>query len=196
MKDWEIVIKRCFDVVASIFALALCIPLFVFFAIRIKTDSKGSVLFKQERIGQFGKPFDIIKFRTMRSNAENGVPQLSTAEDSRVTSFGRFLRKYRFDEIPQFWNILKGEMSIVGPRPEREFYINKITEVAPYYCMVYKVRPGLTSWGPIRIGYSDTIEKMVERLNYDIIYIENMSLRTDLKILLYTIEVIFKGKGV
>ena len=132
----------------------------------------------------------------MCTNAESGTPQLSTAEDNRVTPFGRFLRKYRFDELPQFWNVLKGEMSIVGPRPEREFYIKKITERASYYCLVYKVRPGLTSWGPIRIGYSDTIEKMVERLNYDVIYIENMSLRTDLKILLYTIEVIFKGKGV
>ena len=196
MKDWEVCIKRFFDILSSTFALIICFPLFVYFAIRIKADSKGKVFFLQERIGRFGKPFKMIKFRTMCTNAESGTPQLSTAEDNRVTPFGRFLRKYRFDELPQFWNVLKGEMSIVGPRPEREFYIKKITERASYYCLVYKVRPGLTSWGPIRIGYSDTIEKMVERLNYDVIYIENMSLRTDLKILLYTIEVIFKGKGV
>ncbi len=196
MRNWELAVKHTFDITMSALALIICSPLFIFFAIRIKADSSGPVFFKQERIGQFGKAFNIIKFRTMRINAENGTPQLSAAEDKRVTSFGRFLRKYRLDELPQFWNILKGEMSIVGPRPERAFYIKKITKIAPYYCLVFKVRPGLTSWGPIHIGYSDTIEKMVERLNYDVIYIENMSLRTDIKILLYTIEVILKGKGV
>ena len=196
LRDWEICVKRFFDIVVSLVSLIVLIPFFIFIAVRIKIDSKGTVFFRQERIGQFGKVFNILKFRTMCINAENGIPQLSTAEDSRVTRFGRFLRKYRLDELPQFWNVLKGEMSIVGPRPEREFYIKKITEIAPYYCLVYKVRPGLTSWGPVRIGYADTIEKMVERLNYDIIYIENMSLTTDLKILLFTIEVIFKGKGI
>ncbi|WP_163629719.1 sugar transferase [Paludibacter sp. 221] len=196
MKDWQACVKRLFDIVASFLSLVILSPLFLFFAIRIKADSKGSVFFKQERIGQFGRPFDIVKFRTMYTNAENLGPQLSSPHDSRVTPFGRFLRKYRFDELPQFWNILKGEMSIVGPRPERDFYIKKITEVAPYYCLIYKIRPGLTSWGPIRIGYSDTLEKMVERLNYDVIYMEDMSLKTDLKILLYTVDVIFRGKGV
>jgi len=196
MSDWELCVKRFFDIVVSFVALVVLSPLFVLLAIRIKMDSKGTVFFRQERIGQFGKAFNILKFRTMRTDAENGIPQLSTMDDNRVTRFGRFLRKYRLDELPQFWNVLKGEMSIVGPRPEREFYIKKITEVAPYYCLVYKVRPGLTSWGPIRIGYASTTEQMVERLNYDIIYIENMSLTTDLKILLFTIEVIFRGKGV
>jgi len=196
MSDWEACVKRFFDITVSFVALILLLPLFLFLAVCIKMDSKGTVFFRQERIGQFGKAFNILKFRTMRTNAENGIPQLSTADDSRVTRFGRFLRKYRLDELPQFWNVLKGEMSIVGPRPERAFYIKKIMEIAPYYCLVYKVRPGLTSWGPIRIGYSNTVEQMVERLNYDIIYIENMSLTTDLKILLFTIEVIFRGKGV
>ena len=196
MSDWETCVKRFFDITISFFSLLILSPLFIFLAICIKTDSKGTVFFSQERIGRFGKPFNILKFRTMYNNAENGTPQLSTADDKRVTKFGRFLRKYRLDELPQFWNVLKGEMSIVGPRPERDFYIRKIMEIAPYYCLLYKVRPGLTSWGPIRIGYSDTIEKMVERLNYDIIYIENMSLKTDLKILLFTFEVILKGKGV
>jgi len=194
MSDWEACVKRFFDIAVSFFALLLLLPFFAIMAIRIKMDSKGSVFFSQERIGQFGKPFNILKFRTMYENAENGTPQLSTASDSRVTRFGKFLRKHRLDELPQFWNVLIGEMSIVGPRPERQFYINKISEIAPYYCLLYKIRPGLTSWGPIRIGYSDTIEKMVERLNYDIIYLDNMSLITDFKILLYTIEVIFKGK--
>ncbi|MPM90747.1 UDP-N-acetylgalactosamine-undecaprenyl-phosphate N-acetylgalactosaminephosphotransferase [bioreactor metagenome] len=132
----------------------------------------------------------------MYEDSENGLPKLSSANDDRIIPFGRFLRKYRIDELPQFWNILKGEMSIVGPRPERQYYINQIIKEAPYYCLLYKIRPGLTSWGPIKIGYSDTVEKMIERLNYDIIYIENMSLFNDLRILLLTIEIIFKGKGI
>ncbi len=131
----------------------------------------------------------------MSTNAEEKGPSLSTADDKRVTAFGYFLRKYRIDEIPQFWNVLIGEMSIVGPRPERSFYIEQISQKAPYYCLIYKIKPGLTSWGPIKIGYSDTIDKMVERLNYDMIYMENMSILNDLKILFYTIEVIIKGKG-
>ena len=164
--------------------------------IRIKMDSPGPVFYKQERIGRFGKPFNILKFRTMYLNSEKGTPKLSSENDNRVTPLGKMLRKYRIDEIPQFWNILKGDMSLVGPRPERKFYIDQIVEQAPYYCLIYKIRPGLTSWGPIKIGYSDTIEKMIERLNYDIIYMDNMSLLNDLKILIYTIEIIFKGKGV
>lgn len=159
-------------------------------------DSPGPVFYKQERIGRFGKPFNILKFRTMYLNSEKGTPKLSSENDNRVTPLGKMLRKYRIDEIPQFWNILKGDMSLVGPRPERKFYIDQIVEQAPYYCLIYKIRPGLTSWGPIKIGYSDTIEKMIERLNYDIIYMDNMSLLNDLKILIYTIEIIFKGKGV
>lgn len=196
MRDWEACVKRFFDIVVSAVSLVVLLPLFLFFAIRIKLNSTGPVFFRQERIGRFSRPFKIMKFRTMYVDAEKGTPQLSNASDSRVTSVGRVLRKYRLDELPQFWNILKGEMSIVGPRPERAYYIKKITEVAPYYCLIYKIRPGLTSWGPIRVGYTDTVEKMIERLNYDIIYMENMSLSTDVKILLYTIEVIFKGKGV
>jgi lipopolysaccharide/colanic/teichoic acid biosynthesis glycosyltransferase len=132
----------------------------------------------------------------MYQNAETGTPKLSSATDERVTRIGKILRKYRIDELPQFWNILIGEMSVVGPRPERKYYINQIIEDAPYYCLLYKIRPGLTSWGPIKIGYSDTIEKMVERLNYDIIYMEDMSLLNDLQIMILTIEILFKGKGV
>lgn len=197
MKDWEVCMKRFFDLVVSSFALLLLSPVFLFFGIWIKIDSKGPVFYRQERIGQFGRPFNIIKFRTMYADAEKeGTPKLSSATDSRVTRIGRILRRYRLDELPQFWNIVKGEMSIVGPRPEREYYIRQIEEKAPYYCLVYRIRPGLTSWGPIRIGYTDTIEKMVERLNYDIIYMDNMSLKTDLKILLFTLEVLVKGKGV
>jgi exopolysaccharide biosynthesis polyprenyl glycosylphosphotransferase len=196
MSDWEASIKRFSDIVISFFCLLFLSPFIIYFSIKIKKDSKGPVFYRQERIGRYGRPFKIIKFRTMYVGSENGIPKLSSANDDRITPVGKILRKYRIDEIPQFWNILKGDMSLVGPRPERRFYINKIMKEAPYYCLLYKIRPGLTSWGPIKIGYSDTIEKMIERLNFDIIYIENMSLMTDIKILAYTIEIIFRGKGV
>ena len=196
MSDWEVSMKRFIDIVFSFLSLVLLSPLLFYFMIQIKIDSKGPVFYRQERIGRFGRPFRILKFRTMYIGSENGTPKLSCANDDRITRFGRILRKYRIDEIPQFWNILKVDMSLVGPRPERNYYINRIIEEAPYYCLLYKIRPGLTSWGPIKIGYSDTIEKMIERLNYDIIYLENMSLLADVKIMMYTIEIIFKGKGV
>jgi len=196
MPDWQFSVKRYFDIVSALVMLLLVSPLMLYFMIRIKADSPGSVFYLQERIGYLGKPFKIIKFRTMYEGSENGVPRLSSSNDERITPLGRVLRKYRFDELPQLWNILKGDMSVVGPRPERKFYIDQIIDEAPYYCLLYKIRPGLTSWGPIRIGYSDTIEKMIERLNYDIIYLDNMSLMTDFKILAQTVEIIFKGKGV
>lgn len=196
MSDYEASIKRFLDITISTISLILLSPFLIYFMIQIKRDSKGSIFYLQERIGRYGKPFNILKFRTMFEGSEIGMPQLSSPNDDRVTPIGRILRKYRIDEIPQFWNIIKGDMSLVGPRPERRYYINRIIEEAPYYCLLYKIRPGLTSWGPIRIGYSDNVEKMIERLNYDIIYMDNMSLFTDLKILIYTIEIIFNGKGV
>ena len=131
----------------------------------------------------------------MCDDAESDVPQLSADNDSRVTRVGAVLRKYRLDELPQMWNVLKGDMSIVGPRPERRYFIEQIEQKAPYYCLLYKIRPGLTSWGPIKVGYTDTIDKMIRRLNYDVVYVENMSLQLDLKILLHTISVILDGKG-
>ncbi|HET7732657.1 MAG TPA: sugar transferase [Paludibacter sp.] len=196
MPDWEASVKRFSDILLSTIALVILSPFLLYFMFRIKRDSKGPVFYRQERIGRYGKPFDILKFRTMYLGSENGIPKLSSANDNRITPVGKILRKYRIDEIPQFWNIIKGDMSLVGPRPERRYYINRIIEDAPYYCLLYKIRPGLTSWGPIKIGYSDSIEKMIERLNYDIIYLDNMSLLTDMKILIYTFEIIFKGKGV
>jgi lipopolysaccharide/colanic/teichoic acid biosynthesis glycosyltransferase len=131
----------------------------------------------------------------MRVHSEGGTPQLSADNDPRITKVGKFLRKYRLDELPQFWNILIGDMSIVGPRPERRYFINQIEEKAPYYCLIYKVRPGLTSWGPIKVGYTDTLDKMVRRLNYDIVYLENMSIALDVEIMFYTIGVIVNGRG-
>jgi exopolysaccharide biosynthesis polyprenyl glycosylphosphotransferase len=196
MSDWEASVKRFSDIIISFVALVILSPFLLCFMIRIKRDSKGPIFYRQERIGRYGKPFYILKFRTMFIGSETGTPRLSSANDDRITPIGRVLRKYRIDEIPQFWNIIKGDMSLVGPRPERRYYINRIIEDAPYYCLLYKIRPGLTSWGPIKIGYSDSVEKMIERLNYDIIYLDNMSLITDVKILMYTFEIIFKGKGV
>ena len=132
----------------------------------------------------------------MMDHAEaDGVPRLTLDDDPRITGIGHWLRKYRLDELPQLWNILRGDMSIVGPRPERPYFIEKIMSEAPYYCLIYKVRPGLTSWGPIRVGYTDTMEKMIERLNCDIVYVENMSLLLDLKIMFFTIGIILHGKG-
>ena len=196
MTDSELCIKRAFDIVSSALGLILLSPLFALIALQVKLSSKGPVFYSQERIGLYGLPFHIYKFRTMVTDAEaDGVPQITHDNDPRITKIGHWLRKYRLDELPQLWNILRGDMSIVGPRPERPFFIEQIMKEAPYYCLLYKVRPGLTSWGPIRVGYTDTMEKMIERLNCDIVYVENMSLLLDLKILFFTTGVIIKGKG-
>jgi lipopolysaccharide/colanic/teichoic acid biosynthesis glycosyltransferase len=175
--------------------LVLLLPVYIILSLLVWFTSEGPILYRQERIGLHGKPFKILKFRTMRVHAESGIPQLSADNDPRITRVGRVLRKYRLDELPQFLNILLGDMSIVGPRPERRYFIEQIEEKAPYYCLIYKIRPGLTSWGPIKVGYTDTLDKMVRRLNYDIVYLENMSLRLDLKIIFHTIGVILDGKG-
>ena len=196
MSDSELCIKRAFDIVTSAIGLVVLSPLFGLIALQIKWSSKGPVFYAQERVGLYGRPFHIYKFRTMIDHAESdGVPKLTLDDDPRITKIGHWLRKYRLDELPQLWNILRGDMSIVGPRPERPYFIDQIMKEAPYYCLIYKVRPGLTSWGPIRVGYTDTIEKMIERLNSDVVYVENMSLLLDLKILFFTIGVIIHGKG-
>lgn len=195
MSDWQLCMKRTMDIAVSILSLILLSPLMLYFSLIIKKDSKGPIFYKQGRIGKHGKGFNMLKFRTMYVNSENGTPQLSSHDDDRITKVGRTLRKYRLDEIPQFLNIIKGDMSLVGPRPERKFYIDQIVQTAPYYCLIYRIRPGLTSWGPIKIGYADSVEKMIERLNYDIVYMENMNLATDAKIIFSTLEIIFKGKG-
>ena len=195
MADWELVVKRVFDVCASIVMLILLSPLMLIIAIAIKLDSPGPVIYRQERVGLRGKTFKILKFRSMFVGSEPNGPLLSHSGDERITRVGRFLRKYRLDELPQFWNILCGEMSIVGPRPERPYFVAEIMKEAPYYCLLYKVRPGLTSWGPVKVGYTDTMEKMLQRLMYDITYTENMSLVLDAKILLRTIGVLVDGKG-
>lgn len=196
MTDAELCIKRAFDIAMSALGIVLLSPFLALIALQVKCSSRGPVFYTQERIGMYGLPFRICKFRTMIDHAEaQGEPQLTLDNDPRITKIGHWLRKYRLDELPQLWNILRGDMSIVGPRPERPYFIERIMKEAPYYCLLYKVRPGLTSWGPIRVGYTDTMEKMIERLNCDIVYVENMSLLLDIKILFFTIGVIINGKG-
>lgn len=195
MPAWQFSLKRIVDISASFIALLLLLPVFTVFALLVKFSSPGPVFFRQERIGKFGRPFTIVKFRSMYCDAERNGPQLSSTSDPRITPFGRWMRKTRMDELPQFWNVLVGDMSLVGPRPERQHFIDEITKVAPHYRHLHKVRPGITSWGQVKFGYAENVEQMVRRLKYDILYIENMSMAVDLKILAYTVLIILKGDG-
>ncbi len=195
MPQWEKSAKRAFDIVFSICALTLGSPIYVTLAILVKTSSKGPIFFLQERIGIHGKPFFIIKFRTMYVDAEKMGPALSKNNDPRITKTGRILRKTRLDELPQFWNVLKGDMSVVGPRPERQFYIKQIVEKAPQYYYLQKVKPGVTSWGQVKYGYAENVEEMIARLKFDLIYMENRSLLVDFKIIVHTILIVLQGRG-
>jgi len=196
MPVWQENVKQFSDIMLSVLFMVLLLPLEIFLILGVKLSSPGPIFYRQERIGRYGKSFKIYKFRSMYNNAETNGPELSSKDDNRVTRFGQFMRKHRLDEIPNFINVIKGDMSLVGPRPERRYFIDQITRVAPHYVHLHKVKPGITSWGQVKYGYAENVEQMIRRLRYDILYIENMSLYVDMKILFYTIVTIFRGSGV
>jgi len=195
MPVWEKNFKKVFDIVLSFFFIILLLPVYLSIAVAIKLSSKGPIVYKQQRIGKNGKVFDILKFRSMVKNAEKDGPELSFIDDPRITKLGMFMRKTRLDEIPQFVNVILGDMSIVGPRPERQYYIDQIVQKAPEYMLLLKVKPGITSLGQVKFGYAENLEQMLERLKFDVIYIKNMSLYFDFKILINTIITVLKGNG-
>lgn len=195
MNGFERNVKRVFDLFISLCCLIVFSPLFLYCYIAIKREGDGPVIYRQERIGRFGRPFYIYKFRSMKVDAEKLGPALCDKDDDdRLTKAGRFLRAHHLDELPQFWNVFKGEMSFVGPRPERQFFIDQIMEYDPRYQYLFQIRPGITSMATLYNGYTDTMEKMLKRLEMDIRYLENRSLWMDFKIVVNTIFCLLSGK--
>lgn len=195
LPSWQKNIKRFIDLLVSIFALILLTPLLIYAMIRTKLSSAGTVFFLQERVGYKGQPFMIYKFRSMIANAEPEGPRLSVDDDERITVWGKIMRKWRIDELPQLLNIIKGEMSLVGPRPERKFYVDQIVQQHPEFNYIFKVKPGLSSWGMVKFGYASSVDEMIQRMPFDLMYVENISLVLDMRIMIYTLTTILKGKG-
>ncbi|MDO9512137.1 MAG: sugar transferase [Bacteroidales bacterium] len=195
MPAWQKSLKRIMDILVSLIAILLLLPVYIITAIIVKSTSKGPVFYSQPRVGIKGKLFKMVKFRSMYQNAETSGPQLSSKDDGRITPFGKIMRQYRLDEIPQFWTVIKGDMALVGPRPERQYYIGQILKTMPHYRLLQKVKPGITSWGQVKFGYAENVEQMIERSKFDLIYLENMSIAMDIKILVYTIMIVIQGRG-
>lgn len=191
---WRKIIKRAIDVAAAFTGLILLLPLLIYIAIRIKLDSKGSIFYFQERVGHRGVTFTILKFRSMYEDAETGGPALSYPNDKRITKWGSTMRKWKLDELPQLYNVLINDMSLVGPRPERKYYIDLVSSTYPYFEYLQQVKPGLTSLGMIKFGYAHSIDQIIQRMKYDISYVNNYSLFLDIKILFYTVPAIIEGK--
>ncbi len=195
MPRWEKNLKRIFDIVSSSIAIIILLPIYIFTAIKVKLSSEGDIIYKQERVGIHGEPFYIYKFRSMYTDAEKNGPALSSKDDARITNWGKVMRKWRLDEIPQFFNVLFGDMSLVGPRPERQFFIDQLIALAPHYKHIQRVKPGITSLGMVKYGYAENVNQMIDRLKFDIIYIENISLLLDIKIMFYTVRTVIQGRG-
>ena len=195
MPIWQQALKRAMDLIISLVALILLIPIYITCALAVKFSSSGPIFYFQDRVGLDGRVFKIIKFRTMYLNSEEAGPQLSSTNDSRITKAGRFMRKTRLDEFPQFMNVILGHMSLVGPRPERQFYIDQIMALAPQYVHLTRVRPGITSWGQVKYGYAENVEQMLDRMKFDLLYLKNRSIALDIKIMFYTIAIVLKAKG-
>lgn len=195
MNGFERNVKRIVDCIIALIAMIVFSPLFLFCYIAVKREDGGPAIFKQERIGRFGRPFYIYKFRSMKLDAEKAGPALySGSKDDRMTKVGKFLREHHLDELPQLWNVFCGQMAFIGPRPEREFYIKQIMERDPRYRYLFQIRPGVTSYATLYNGYTDTIEKMLRRLRYDLFYLEHRSWLFDFKILVKTFLYIVFGK--
>lgn len=188
-------IKRAFDICFSFAVLVIGAPLFILLALITKVTSKGPVFYKQERVGINGKPFYIYKYRSMTVDAEKNGPQLSKDNDPRITKWGQIMRKTRMDELPQFWNVLKGDMSVVGPRPERQHFIKQIVEKAPGYQLLLSIKPGITSIGQVYYGYAENVDQMCQRMLFDLRYLNEVNIQTDISIILQTVKVMFQGKG-